>query len=364
MKSSSIPHKKFFTSCLLSWNGTKNTREMPWKGEKDPYKIWLSEIILQQTRVQQGLAYYNQFIKTFPDIKSLATAPEQKIFKLWEGLGYYTRCSNLIATAKFIHENLDDQFPQKYEDILSLKGIGSYTASAIASFAYNEPYAVLDGNVFRVLSRFFGIEMPINTTQGKKYYGELAQLLIDKKNPAEYNQAIMDFGAIICKPSSPLCDECPFQKKCVAFLDKTVSVLPINEKTIKQQKRYFNYIIATYNKKYYIKERTQKDIWQHLYEFILIETESLLNEKDFLHSDAFLSIFEKNEIAVKNVSKIYSQKLTHQLIKGQFFFIQINHPLKKKEGFRMVTKKQLSALPFPKFIVSYLTDKNVSLNLF
>ncbi|MEO6812592.1 MAG: A/G-specific adenine glycosylase, partial [Ginsengibacter sp.] len=177
---------------------------MPWKGEKDPYKIWISEIVLQQTRVQQGLHYYNRFITSFPNVRSLAMAPEQKVFKLWEGLGYYSRCKNLIASAKYIYENLDGKFPEKFEDILSLKGVGTYTASAIASFAFNKPYAVLDGNVFRVLSRFFGIETPINTLEGNKFYAALALQLLDLKKPGEYNQAIMDFGAVICKPSLPL----------------------------------------------------------------------------------------------------------------------------------------------------------------
>ena len=192
-----MKNKKFFFENLIKWNRNKNKREMPWKGEKDPYKIWISEIILQQTRVQQGLAYYNRFIKAWPNVKSLAKVKEQKVYKLWEGLGYYNRCRNLIASAKYINDELGGRFPEKYEDILSLKGIGDYTAAAIASFAFNQPYAVVDGNVFRVLARFFGIQTPVETTEGKKLFKELANELIDKKNPAEYNQAIMDFGAVI-----------------------------------------------------------------------------------------------------------------------------------------------------------------------
>lgn len=357
-------HTKFFSSHLLAWNRAKNKRKMPWKGEKDPYKIWISEIILQQTRVQQGLAYYERFIKAFPNVKSLANAPEQKVFKLWEGLGYYTRCRNLIASTKYIHENLGDKFPEEYEDILALKGIGSYTASAIASFAFNKPYAVLDGNVFRGLSRFFGIEIPINTTAGKKYYSELAQLLLDKKNPAEYNQAIMDFGAVICKPALPLCSICPLQKKCVAFLNQKVSLLPVSEKVVKQKKRFFNYLIVEYNKKFYVKERTEKDIWQNLNEFILIETESWIEEKDFLKNEKFLAVFGENNFEIKLVSKRYSQKLTHQLISGRFFHIKLKSPLKTTKNYILASHKQLNALPFPKFVASYLQDKNVSLNLF
>ncbi len=363
MKALITINKKKFATKLLDWNIQKNKRKMPWKGEKDPYKIWISEIILQQTRVQQGLAYYERFIKAFPDVKSLAMASQKKVYKLWEGLGYYTRCKNLIASAKYIHEELNDQFPEEYEDILALKGIGTYTASAIASFAFNKPYAVLDGNVFRVLSRFFGIEIPINTTVGKKYYSELAQLLLDKKNPAQYNQAIMDFGAVICKPALPLCCECPLQKKCVAFLTNRVSVLPINEKIIKQKKRFFNYLIVEYQQKFYVKKRTQKDIWQNLFEFILIETDSLKDENDFFKEEKFLSIFETSQFVVFHVSKMYSQKLTHQLILGRFFHIKVNSPLKNAKNYSLVSRKRINELPFPKFIASYLTDKNVSLNL-
>ena len=191
----------------MYWNRHQNKRKMPWKGEKDPYKIWLSEIILQQTRVEQGLKYYEKFISTFSDIHKLAAAKDEKIYKLWEGLGYYSRCKNLIETARFISKKLNGKFPDAFEDILSLKGVGNYTASAIASFAYNQPYAVVDGNVFRVLSRFFGIKKPIDSTEGKKLFSGLAFELLDKKRPGIYNQALMDFGAVICKPY-PLCNSC------------------------------------------------------------------------------------------------------------------------------------------------------------
>ena len=229
----------FFSKSLLKWNQTENSRQMPWKGETNPYRIWISEIILQQTRVQQGLEYYNRFIAAFPDIKSLANADEKVVYKYWEGLGYYSRCKNLMATAKFIHNELNDKFPEKFEDILALKGIGNYTASAISSFAFNQPYSVLDGNVFRVLSRFFGKEIPINTTEGKKFYGELAQSLLDKSQPGKYNQALMDFGAVVCKPIAPLCLQCPLRKKCLAFLENKVNMLPVNTKKILPEKQVF-----------------------------------------------------------------------------------------------------------------------------
>ncbi len=193
-----------FPALLMRWNRLQNTRQMPWKGEKDPYKIWLSEIILQQTRVEQGLKYYEKFVSNFPEVHKLAAAKDEKVYKLWEGLGYYTRCRNLIESARFISKNLNGKFPSTFDNILALKGVGHYTASAIASFAYNLPHAVVDGNVFRVLSRFFGIKTPIDSTKGKKLFTQLAIELLDKKKPGIYNQGLMDFGAVICKPQVPL----------------------------------------------------------------------------------------------------------------------------------------------------------------
>ena len=336
---------------------------MPWKGEKDPYKIWISEIILQQTRVQQGLDYYNNFIQQFPDIKSLAVAEEEKVYKLWEGLGYYSRCRNLIETARHIHNNLNGIFSDKYEEVLSLKGIGSYTASAIMSFAFNKPYAVLDGNVYRVLSRFFGIELPINSSEGKKYYATLSQLLLDKKQPALYNQAIMDFGAVICKPGLPLCNICPLQKKCIAFLENKTTSLPVNNKIIKQKERFFNYFIVRHKQDFYVAKRSGKDIWQNLYEFILIESQSVFAQKDLITDPKFLSLFKGRSFKIKSESKVMSQKLTHQLIRGKFFYIEIKRPLLSQRKYIRVNKNKIGELPFPKFILSYLTDKNVSLNL-
>ena len=358
-----MKHIKFFPSALLHWHEHFNTRQMPWKGEKDPYKIWISEIILQQTRVQQGLEYYNRFIRAFPDVKSLASAPEEKVYKLWEGLGYYSRCKNLIHSARYIHKELKGKFPRKYEDILALKGIGNYTAAAIASFAYNEPYAVVDGNVSRVLSRFYGEEIPVNTTQGKKFYTETAQRLLDKNNAALYNQAIMDLGALICKPALPLCSQCPLSEKCVAFKKDKVTVLPINNKNIPQKIRFFNYLIAEYKGKIYIRKRVQKDIWQNLYEFILIETVSLLNENTLLKQKNVLALWKGTTFTIKKISQPQSQKLTHQLIKGRFFHIETNRPLSTEENYHLVNKQELQDLPFPKLIAAYLTDKNVPLNL-
>jgi A/G-specific adenine glycosylase len=351
-----MKNKKFFSETLLKWNEFENTREMPWKGEKDPYKIWISEIILQQTRVQQGLAYFNRFIHAWPDIKSLAGAPEQEVYKLWEGLGYYNRCSNLIASAKFINDELAGRFPDKYEDILSLKGIGHYTASAIASFAFGLPHAVVDGNVLRVLARFFGIQIPTDTTEGKKMFRALAADLIDTTNPAAYNQAIMDFGAVVCKPVLPLCNICPLQKKCMAWSKKMVPVLPVKEKSTRKRERFFNYLIVEQRDKVYVNQRTNKDIWQNLYEFILIETKSIIPGKEFLKAAVFTSLFPRNNYSVAKISKISRQKLTHQTITGRFFHITLKTAQTSLQKYKPVTRKELSLLPFPKFITSYLKD--------
>src|SRR5690349_13382057 len=264
--------KSVFSEKLIAWNKETNKRSMPWKGEKDPYKIWLSEIILQQTRVDQGLSYYNAFITSFPTVHDLANAPEEKVFKLWEGLGYYTRCKNLIASAKKISFDCDGTFPDTYETILELKGVGPYTAAAIASFAFNLPYAVVDGNVQRVLSRYFGINTPVDTTAGKKLYQDLAVSLLDVPEPGIYNQAIMDFGAIVCKPQNPLCSQCPQQEDCQAFNLGSVKDLPVKGKKLTRKHRWFYYFMIEKPGTTFIRKRTASDIWQNLHEFILHET--------------------------------------------------------------------------------------------
>jgi len=351
-----MKNKKFFFEFLIKWNRNKNKREMPWKGEKDPYKIWISEIILQQTRVQQGLTYYNRFIEAWPNIKNLAEANEQEVYKLWEGLGYYSRCRNLMASARYINDELGGRFPDTYEDILSLKGIGDYTASAIASFAFNRPYAVVDGNVFRVLARFFGIRTPIDSADGKKLFKSLANNLLDKNNPAEYNQAIMDFGAIVCKPLLPSCSECPLQKKCVASQKNLVGLLPIKAKGIKTRQRFFNYLVVEYGSNVYVSQRTEKDIWQNLYEFILIETDRMIPEDEFFEGQSFLTLFKKNSVKIDKVSKTYSQKLTHQTITGRFIHITLKKAAQPLKKYTPVSKNELKKLAFPKFIASYLQD--------
>ncbi len=333
---------------------------MPWKGEKDPYKIWLSEIILQQTRVEQGLNYYHSFVNTFPTVSHLAKAPETKVFKLWEGLGYYTRCKNLIATAKYINDELQGKFPDKYGEILALKGIGPYTAAAIGSFAYNLPYAVVDGNVFRVLSRYFGISTPTDSTEGKKLFSALANNLLDKKQPGIYNQALMDFGAVICKPQLPLCTTCLLKGRCVAFLQGSVQQLPVKEKSVTKKTRWFYYLVIDFNGELYVRKRGARDIWENLYEFILIETKEALLLENF---QPVKEILGKNKFEVEHISAFYKQLLTHQTIQGQFIRVKIKERLILK-GYETVGEKAMRKLPFPRFISNYLKDKNVSLNLF
>ncbi len=336
---------------------------MPWKGEKDPYKIWLSEIILQQTRVEQGLEYYLRFITAFPTVYELANASETTVFKLWEGLGYYTRCKNLIATAIYISSQLNGKFPDNYEAILQLKGVGPYTAAAVASFAFNLPYAVVDGNVFRVLARYFALSTPIDSTDGKQHFTQLANLLLDKSQPGIYNQAIMDFGATICKPKLPQCTNCVLNEKCGAYLQNLVNTLPVKEKKIIKKIRWFYYLLIEYNGRQYIRKRGAKDIWENLYEFVLIESPTSIETADFKEIELVQNIFTTNEFEVKSISGVYKQQLTHQTIYGQFIKIHIQEPL-EGTGYEAVSAEEIGKLPFPKFITTYLKDKNVSLNLF
>ena len=341
-----------FRVLLIRWNRQQNTRKMPWKGEKDPYKIWLSEIILQQTRVEQGLKYYQKFVSAFPNIHSLASAKDEKIYKLWEGLGYYSRCKNLIETARYISKVLKGKFPDQFDDILALKGVGHYTASAIASFAFNLPHAVVDGNVFRVLSRVFGIRLPIDSTKGKKKFTQLAADLLDKKRPGEYNQALMDFGAVICKPY-PLCNVCVFKDHCFALKNNLVNVLPVKEKKLRIRDRWFSYLVIEYKRKIYIRKRNLDDIWKNLHEFFLIETDWEINPKKLLKRIEKEKILDKANYKVISIATNYQQQLSHQKIKGLFIHVTVNRPV-AITGFKAISSKQISHYAFPRLITSYL----------
>jgi len=329
---------------------------MPWKGEKDPYKVWLSEIILQQTRVDQGLAYYQRFIARFPDIHLLAKAKDQVIFKLWEGLGYYTRCRNLISAARYISKELNGTFPSNYDEIKALKGVGPYTAAAISSFAFNLPYPVIDGNVYRVLCRVFGITKPIDSAHGKNYIALLANELLDRQQPGTYNQAIMDFGATVCKPVAPNCSNCVFKKTCFAFLNNKTNVLPVKAKKISIKKRWFYYLIIEHENEIAIQQRTGNDIWKHLYEFPLIEKEQSTTPATVLRKAETIGLLTKNKYQVEAISPAHRQQLTHQLIAGHFIKIRILKKNALKGNAFWIRGTQQKKFAFPKLITQYLAE--------
>ena len=292
---------------------------MPWKETKDPYKIWISEIVLQQTRVVQGTAYYNRLIKAFPTVQDLAKASEDEVLALWKGLGYYARARNLHHASKQIVTDFKGVFPNTYDDIISLKGVGVYTAAAIASFAFDLPHAVVDGNVYRVLSRYFNLPTPIDTTTGKKEYATLAQEnLIDEK-ASSYNQAIMDFGALQCTPVSPGCETCVLRESCGAYAQGTVDLLPIKEKKLTVKSRYFNYLYFRKGDEVFMNKRMEKDIWQGLYELPMLESHKRLTKKEMR-----AAIHEKLGLSIEDLAKLkklwyHEQRLTHRLIHGTFY---------------------------------------------
>lgn len=348
--------KSNFTTTLLHWHTHTNTRVMPWKGEKDPYKIWLSEIILQQTRVEQGLAYYNRFIQAYPTVFDLAKAKEQTVFKLWEGLGYYNRCRNLLFTAKLLVSKYKGVFPNDYETLLTLKGVGPYTAAAIASFAFNAPHAVLDGNVFRVIARYEGIDVPTDSSAGKKIFETRAAALLDKKRAGLYNQAIMDFGATVCKPMAPSCNTCPLQKTCVAHATAQVNQLPIKEKQLIKKERRLYYFLLQVKDEIWVSERKHKDIWQGLFEFYLLDA-----GKKMLWNEVSTQQFLKEQLGVGSItlrdrSSEIKQQLTHQIITAQFIRVALT---KKPATITSGTWQKISklrALPFPKLINQYFNE--------
>lgn len=345
--------KTWFRRSLLEWNLKKNDRKMPWKGIKDPYKIWLSEVMLQQTRVEQGMGYYNRFIERFPTIHKLAQSPENQVFKLWEGLGYYSRCRNLIDTAKKVSFELKGRFPNTLEGLLSLRGVGPYTAAAIGSFAFELPLAVVDGNVIRVISRFLGISAPVDQQDIKKKLGLLAQELMDEKNPAIYNQAIMDFGAVVCKPQQPLCKECALKKKCVAFNEGLQHSIPRKSAKTKAQVRYLNYLILEYNGRQLVRKRSGKDIWKDLYEFVLLEKDEPQDVKVLQNFSTWGFKSPNLSRQVIDVSEEITHQLSHRKIICRLVHIKIEKPI-NLEGYVWKTKTAIRQLPFPRLITRYL----------
>ena len=351
-----------FSKKLIHWY-LQNKRELPWRQISDPYRIWLSEIILQQTRVEQGTPYYFKFTEAFPDIKSLADAHEDEVLKLWQGLGYYSRARNLHATAKKVAYGLDGKFPDSYTEIKKLKGIGDYTASAIASICFNEAAAVVDGNVYRVLSRIFGIDTPINSTQGAKEFKTLAQELIDKKDPATFNQAIMEFGATQCKPKNPYCLHCPFNESCIAFQHGKIADLPVKKGKVKVRDRFFNYLIfITPEAETVLMQREGKGIWRGLFDFPLLETEKDLPEEDFRESVNSLEIAGKEnkirfsqlpveEVVLQQQNPII-HKLSHQKLHVKFWVVKLN----ASSGLQTIAYKRLGEYAVPRVIDRFMED--------
>jgi len=342
-----------FSKRLIYWY-LQNKRELPWRETTNPYYIWMSEIILQQTKVNQGLPYYKKFIKTFPTIHDLAKAEEDVVLKLWQGLGYYSRARNLHFSAKHIVNQLNGKFPNTYKDLLKLKGVGDYTASAIASICFNESTAVVDGNVYRVLSRYFGIKTSINSTKGIKEFKQLAQELIDTKKPATFNQAIMEFGAIQCKPKNPDCNNCPLNNSCVALQKKLVKVLPVKDKKITIKKRYFNYLVIISQKnKIVLKQRKLNDIWKGLYEFPLIETLKEIDLKHLLKENEYIRITNnnKNDISLYNTNSIV-HKLSHQHIYCKFWIVNTEQKVAEN-----ILLNDLEEYPVPTLIHNFI-EKN------
>lgn len=341
-------------SKILNHWYSNNKRDLPWRQTNNPYYIWLSEIILQQTQIKQGLPYYESFIENFPTVFDLANADESEVLKLWQGLGYYSRARNLHATANYIVDELNGIFPTNYKDLLKLKGVGDYTASAIASICFNQPTAVVDGNVYRVLSRYFGIKTPINSSNGIKEFKQLAQELIDYKNPADYNQAIMEFGAVQCKPQNPDCNVCPFQNRCVAFQKNLVDILPVKKKAKKVSKKHFNFLVIISNNKTFLEKRQGKGIWQNLYQFPLVETEKEVthNEvKTILKDFNFLKGFNFDLSLYNNQPVVH--KLSHQHLYTKFWILTTNDDISHGIFF-----KDVHTYPVPILIENFIRDFN------
>ena len=348
--------KRYFSDKIVKWY-LDNKRPLPWRDTTDAYPIWLSEVILQQTRVAQGLPYYEQFINAYPTVGQLAAAAEQDILRLWQGLGYYTRARNLHKCAKAIVAQHGGHFPRTSAQLQTLPGIGQYTAAAIASFAFNEPAAVVDGNVFRILSRIFGIDTPINSPQGKTVFSALAHELISLKEPALHNQAVMEFGATLCTPKNPKCDECPFRRSCVALQSDLVDALPLKLAARKSRKRYFFYLVVGKGDSLLMKKRQEKDIWQGLFDFFLIERtrpvkpERLIEEKE--HQKWFA---DTNGI---RISRNYKHVLTHQTIHCRFLHIEAAPSFSAAaEGMAFYSPDEIARLPKPALISRFLEEQD------
>jgi A/G-specific adenine glycosylase len=349
-----------FALTLIDWYNL-NKRQLPWRETDDPYKIWLSEVIFQQTRIEQGLAYYHSFTGRFPTVQHLAQASEDEVMKLWQGLGYYSRARNLHTTAKTIVEKFNGRFPDNYADILALKGIGPYTAAAIASIAFNLPHAVVDGNVMRVISRWFAIDDAVNSTVGKKKIEIVVNELLATHTPGTFNQAMMKFGALFCKPKNPDCESCIFNTACLAFQKGSVGKLPFKIKNQPPKKRFFNYLLLISGKgayqKVYLNKRVEGDIWQGLYDFPLIETETETEMDVLINSSVWKVVFKDTSPVIIQISRIFKHQLTHQQIFAKFITISTEKNLSETfNDFLYVNLKNLADYPVPRLIEQYLSE--------
>jgi len=353
------PEPSFFARALLNWYD-RHQRSLPWRETKDPYAIWLSEVILQQTRVAQGLPYYLDFIHSYPTVQDLAQAPTDEVLRHWQGLGYYSRARNMHHTAQYIASELGGTFPTTYPELLKLRGIGPYTAAAIASFAFKEKVAVVDGNVFRVLARVFGISENIASPAGKKAFQLLADTLISADAPDTYNQAIMEFGAIQCTPVMPDCLFCPLQQQCFAFTNGLVQQLPHKSKAKASRERFFHYLVLNWDDHYYMKKRTQSDIWQGLYDFHLHEADNLQIDAATIFTESLFPDGAPEKIKVGPASKVYKHVLTHQKIYACFYLLPLQFRLRKDTlaslDLKLFTKAEMEQLPKAIMIDKYLKD--------
>ena len=343
----------FYSKSLVNWY-KEHRRDLPWRRSSDPYIIWISEIILQQTRVAQGLDYFNRFVARFPDVRALAAASEDEVLRYWQGLGYYSRARNLLEAARTICRDFDGIFPRTYNEVRSLKGIGDYTAAAIVSFAYDLPYPVLDGNVYRVLARLFALSTPIDSAQGKKEFAELAGLLLDKEHPGLHNQAIMELGALQCVPRQPDCSLCPLMDRCMAYAAGEVSVYPVKQQKLKTRPRYFHYLHIVCGNDTYIQRREGKDIWQGLYQLPLIETDAPADFSELQQTDAFrrlLSDCGRMEISV--VLRDIKHVLSHQTLYASFYYIKVEREGKSLNEYLRIPLSCLENYAFPRLILRY-----------
>jgi A/G-specific adenine glycosylase len=334
-----------------------NKRDLPWRKSESPYHIWLSEIILQQTRVLQGLDYYLRFVEKYPSVIDLANAPIDEILKLWQGLGYYTRARNLHATAKIIVRDFNGAFPGEYKELIKLRGIGPYTAAAIASIAFKEPVALVDGNVFRVLSRLYGIDKPIDSPEGKRVFEKKATEILNPSRPDIHNQAMMEFGALVCLPRNPDCNHCVLSGSCIAYRDGKISLLPVKKARAKARIRYLNYLFIRSNGFTYLQKRNSSDIWNSLYEFPLIESHQPLDPDQLISLPVWKDFFGNLPMKTVVLSRTYKHQLTHQTLYCSFYEIRTDfQPGAPDTHFLRISLTSLPEFAVPRIIDKYLED--------